>query len=149
MSKLSPFLRFNDSKCREAMNFYKDAIGGELKFMIFGDTPADTAEEMKKEMKGAPMPSEDAVMHSTLTKGDLLLIGSDMMRDKAKVGDNVTIMMECENQKEVDDVFAKLSKGGEIFMKPEKQFWGGYFGTLTDKYGVEWSLHFQMEPMKM
>lgn len=148
MSKLVPYLRFNDQKCREAMEFYKSAFGGTVEYMTVGDTPKDTAEEMAKEMKGAPMPSKDNIMHAKLQSGDLVLLGADMMRDKAVVGDNVTIMVDCKTQKEVDDLFAKISKGGEVFMKPEKTFWGGYFGVATDKYGVEWSFHFQMEEMK-
>ena len=148
MSKLTPYLRFNDGKCREAMNFYKDIFGGKLEIMTVGDTPKDAMMEMEEGMKGMPMPSKDNVMHASLVNGEFALLGADMMRDKAVIGDNVTIMIECKNQKEVDDLFAKLSKGGEVFMKPEKMFWGGYFGVTTDKYGIEWSLHFQMEKMK-
>lgn len=149
MSKLNPYIRFNDGKCREAMNFYKDAFGGTLDIMTFGDVPKETSDEMAKNMKGAPMPSKDMIMHARLQSGDLILLGADMMRDKAVVGDNVSIMVDCKDQKEVDSLFAKMSKGGEVFMKPEKAFWGGYFGVTTDKYGIEWSFHFQMEPMKM
>jgi PhnB protein len=138
MSNLNPFVRINDGKCREAMNFYKDAIGGELKLMTVGDSP------MAKEMPG----KGDLIMHSTLTKGDMMLIGMDMMRDKAVIGDNVGISLACGSEKEVDDVFAKLAAGGEPFMKPEKQFWGGYFAVVTDKYGVEWMLNYQFEQAK-
>ena len=138
MPKLSPYIRFNDTKCREGMNFYKDAFGGELQLMTLGESP----------MAGEMPEAGDRIMHASLQNGDLLLLGSDMMRDKAVVGDNVSIMVVCKSQKELDDLFAKLSVGGEVFMKPEKMFWGGYMGTLTDKYGVEWSFHFQMEPMK-
>lgn len=148
MSKLNPYLRFNDGKCREAMEFYKSAFGGKIDYMTIGDTPKDVMKEMAEGMKGAAMPPKDSIMHAKLESGDLVLLGADMMRDKAVVGDNVTIMVDCKSQKEVDDLFAKISKGGEVFMKPEKTFWGGYFGVTTDKYGVEWSFHFQMEKMK-
>lgn len=138
MSNLNPFVRINDGKCREAMNFYKDAIGGELELMTVGDSP------MGKEMPG----KEGLIMHSTLTKGDMMLIGMDMMRDKAVIGDNVGISLECGSEKELDGVFAKLAAGGDVFMKPEKQFWGGYFAVVTDKYGVEWMLNYQFEQPK-
>jgi len=138
MSKLTPYVRFNDGKCREAMNFYKSVFGGSVEFMVVGETPM--ADKMKD--------SKDKIMHSKLENGDFVLLGADMMRDKAVIGDNVCIMVDCKNQKEVDDLFSKISKGGDVFMKPEKTFWGGYFGVVTDMYGVEWSFHFQMEPMK-
>jgi PhnB protein len=139
-TKVSPYLRFNDLKCREAFGFYKDCFGGgEIQLMTVGDSP------MAKDM---PPGSGDRIMHAVFKKGDMQLLGSDMMRDKAVVGDNVSVMVEFDNEKELNTVFDKMAKGGEVFMKPEEMFWGGVFGTLTDKYGIEWSYHFQKRPMK-
>lgn len=139
MAKLSPFLRFNDSKCREAMNFYKDSLGGELEFMTVKGSPME---------KDFPKDKHGLVMHSTLTKGSWVLIGSDMMRDKAVIGDNVGVSLACESEKEIKTIFAKLSKGGEIFMPLEDAFWGAIFGLVIDKYGVEWMLNYQKTPLK-
>ncbi|MEA2715363.1 MAG: PhnB protein [Candidatus Parcubacteria bacterium] len=139
MAKLNPFVKFNDSKCREGMNFYKDCLGGELDFMPVKDSP------MAKDM---PADKHSLIMHSTLKKGSWTLIGSDMMRDKAIIGDNVGVALECESDDEIKTIFGKLSKGGEVFMPLEEMFWGGVFGLVTDKYGVEWMLNFQMKPMK-
>jgi PhnB protein len=139
MAKLNPFIRFNDGKCKEAMNFYKDCVGGELEFMTTKDTP------MAKDMPGD---KQDLVMHSTLKKDDWMLIGSDMMREKAVIGDSVGISLECESENEIRSIFAKLSAGGEVFMPVEDTFWGALFGVVTDKYGVEWMLNFQKTPMK-
>ena len=131
MTKLSPFIRFNDQKCREAMNFYQECLGGELEFMTARGTP------MEKDM-----PDQlDLIMHSTLTKDNWILIGSDMMRDRAIIGDNVGISLDCESEEEINTVFNKLAAGGEIFMKVEEQFWGALFGVVTDKYGIEWMLN--------
>ncbi len=138
MAKLNPFLRFNDDKCREAMNFYKDCLGGELEFMTAKGTP------MEKDM---PADKLDAIMHSTLTKDDWVLIGSDMMQDRAVAGDNVGVSLECESEEEIKTVFEKLSEGGEVFMPLEDQFWGALFGVVTDKYGIEWMLNFQKTKM--
>ncbi|MDE2041352.1 MAG: VOC family protein [Patescibacteria group bacterium] len=140
MASISPHVRFPDGKCKEGMNFYKAIFGGAVEFMTVGDAPADAGlpEELDKKL----------IMHASLENNDFYLSGSDMMRDPIKAGDNVSIMVDCQNQKEVDDIFAKLAKGGDVFMKPEETFWGGYFGMVTDKYGVEWSLNFQMKPVK-
>jgi PhnB protein len=131
MAKLNPYVKINDGKCREAMEFYKDALGGELEFMTVKGSP------MEKDM---PADKHGLVMHSTLTKGDWVLIGSDMMRDKAVIGDNVGVSLACESEEEVKTAFAKLSKGGEIFMPLEVAFWGSWFSMFTDRYGVEWML---------
>ncbi len=138
MTKLNPFLRFNGGKCREAMEFYKSIFGGKIEYMMLGESP------MAKDMPN----KRNLIMHAELSSGDIVFYGSDMFRDKAAIGDNVGMALNCESEKELRDHFSKLSKGGEIFMKPKKEFWGGIFGIVTDKYGVEWMLNFQVEPMK-
>ncbi len=138
MPQLNTYLRFNDGKCREAMSFYKECLGGELTFQTVGESPM--ASELPPEAK-------DKIMHSTLKKGDLELFASDMMRDKAIVGDNISLALNCESEEEIKKLFSKLSIDGEIFMPLEKAFWGGIFGMVTDKYGVEWMLNFQIDDM--
>ncbi|MBM3257283.1 MAG: VOC family protein [Candidatus Liptonbacteria bacterium] len=138
MATLHPFLRFNDKKCREAMEFYKGIFGGKVEYMTLGESPM---------AKDAPDKS-DYIIHSELSSGKITFFGSDMMRDKAVVGDNVGMALNCESEQELNEHFSKLSQGGDVFMKPEKQFWGGMFAMVTDKYGVEWMLNFQMEPPK-
>jgi PhnB protein len=130
--QINPYIKFNDGKCTEAMNFYQAAIGGELKFMTIKDTPMS---------KDFPADKQGLVMHSTLTKGGVLFLGSDMMRDVAVVGDNVGISIDCKTEQELRDLFDKLSAGGSVFMKPEDAFWGAVFAMFTDKYGVEWMLN--------
>jgi PhnB protein len=73
MFKLNPYLRFNDAKCREAMNFYKSILGGTLTVQTVGESP------MAKEM---PEDKQDLIMHAELASGgDFKLYGSDMMRE--------------------------------------------------------------------
>jgi PhnB protein len=135
MTQLNPFLRFNNGKCREAMNFYKSCFGGELSFMTLGESP------MVKDMPD----KAELIMHAELKKGDFVFFGSDMMRDKAVLGDNVGMALNCESEQEIHDLFAKLSKDGEVFMPIEDVFWGALFGIVTDKYGIEWMLNFMKE----
>lgn len=139
MAQLNPYLRFNDGKCREAMNFYKEALGGEITFQTIGETP------MAKEM---PDDKQGYIMHATFKKDGIEFFGSDMMRDKAVVGDNIGMALNCESEEELKTLFSKLSEGGEIFMPIEKAFWGGLFGMITDKFGIEWMLNYQEEEVK-
>lgn len=114
------------------MEFYKDCFGGELQFMTVKDGPM--AAEVPEESHGL-------IMHSTLRNNGWTLVGSDMMRDRATAGDQVGIMVDFKNESEMRAVFDKLAVGGEVFMPVEDAFWGAFFGVLTDKYGVEWSLN--------
>ncbi|MDE2188830.1 MAG: VOC family protein [Patescibacteria group bacterium] len=139
MSKLAPYIKFNDNACREAMQFYQSILGGKVEFSTIGDSP------MSKEM---PADKQDLIMYSTLTANKIMFFGSDMMRDRAVIGDNVGLALECESENELRGIFDKLKQGGDVFMDQSEQFWGGVFGVVTDKYGVEWMLNFQKKPIK-
>lgn len=139
MAQLNPFVRFNDGKCREAMEFYKTIFGGKVEYMTTGESP------MAKDM---PADKHSLIMHAELNAKGVVFFGSDMMRDKAVIGDNVGMALNCESEKELNEHFAKLSEGGDVFLKPEEAFWGAIFGMVTDKYGVEWMLNFQKKPIK-
>lgn len=139
-TKLNPYLRFNDGKCREAMEFYKSIFGGKVELMTVGED-AEAAKQMPEEKYGL-------IMHSMLESGDIMFMGSDMMMDKAVVGDNVGMALQCASEDELRTHFKKLSEGGDVFMEPAMQSWGGIYGMVTDKYGVEWMLNYQKEPPK-
>jgi PhnB protein len=135
--KINTYIRFNDDKCREGMAFYKNVLGGEkITFMTVAESP------MAKEMDKS---AQDKIMHAKLDlPGGGVLMGSDMMRDKAKIGDNVVMSLDCDSETQINEVFKKLSDGGEVFMPIEKAFWGAMFGMVTDKYGVEWMLNAEL-----
>ena len=42
---------------------------------------------------------------------------------------------------EADKLFAALSAGGKVEMKLQEMFWGDYFGSFTDKFGVNWMIN--------
>lgn len=139
MAILNPYVRFNDSKCAEAMAFYKDCLGGELTIQKVSESP------MAKDMPE----SGDKVMHAELKAPGINLFASDMMRDKATIGDNMALSINCDTEAEGKAIFDKLSVGGDVFMPLEKTFWGAIFGVVTDKYGIEWMVNCQIEPAQM
>ena len=90
MAKLRPYLHF-DGTTREAMNFYKEVLGGEVEFMTLGESKM--ADWPDKPASATP----DKIMHSTLTKDDWVIMASDMMDPSSfKIGDNVDVCLVCE-----------------------------------------------------
>jgi PhnB protein len=132
MAKLTPYLFF-DGNCREAMNFYHDCLGGELKMQTVAESGA--AAHMPKD--AGPL-----IMHSTLDKGSLSLMASDMMDSKSTRGNNMSLTLVCESEAEIKSFFDKLSQGGKVTSPLKTEFWGGTFGQLVDKYGFMWMLNF-------
>lgn len=133
MKHISAYLTFKGN-CREAMNFYKDCLGGELMIQTIGESPM--AAQMPPVMK-------DNVLHATLTNGSNVLMASDMVGEKGLVvGNNVSMVLDCNSSEEIHDYYAGLSAGGSADHPLEETFWGATFGDLTDRYGNRWLLNF-------
>jgi PhnB protein len=131
--QINAYLSFN-CNCREAMTFYKKCLGGELNIQTIGESPL--SDKMPKKMK-------DCILHATLTKGNLILMGSDMLSEQGLVkGNAVSLSLNCSSEKEIRTCYKKLSAGGEATHPLEISFWGALFGGLTDKYGNNWLLNF-------
>jgi PhnB protein len=140
MARTSTYLNF-PRNIEEAFLFYKSVFGTEFVGEIsrFDSVPA---------MPGQPpMAEEDKnlVMHVVLPiLGGHVLMGTDApasMGFTVTQGNNIFINLEPDTRAEADSLFAKLSEGGKVGMQPQEMFWGGYFGSLTDKFGVQWMIN--------
>jgi PhnB protein len=138
MLKVSVYLNF-PRNTEEAFNFYTSVFGTELLeggFMRFRDIPP--AEGMP------PMAEEDLdlVMHCTLPIAEgFQLMGSDVpesMGFKVTTGNNVIINLMPETREETRRLFKGLSEGGVVEQELTEMFWGDYYGSLTDKFGIRW-----------
>lgn len=134
---LDIYLKFEDN-CREAFEFYRDTFGGKFsEFQTFADGPPGmgVSEEYGHRM-----------MHVALPIGPSTLMGCDSVPafgPPTSAGNNFAVSVNADSREQLDDLFAKLSDGGAVTMPLQDMFWGGYFGALTDKFGVAWNLHFQ------
>ena len=129
MARLNPYLNF-DNNCREAMNFYKDCLGGELFLQTVSELPAMAA-QMPPQMK-------DNILHSSLTSGDIVIMASDLNPEKRIEGNTVHLCINCNNENELNSFFSKLSANGKVTEPIADMPWGAKYGALTDKYGKHW-----------
>ena len=138
MARTSTYLNFARNT-EEAFNFYKTVFGGEFTgngIARFGDMPA---------MEGAPQLGEEdkkLVMHIELPiVGGHVLMGTDAPESlgfTVNFGNNVHINLEPDTRTETRRLFDGLSAGGKVTMELQDMFWGAYYGSCTDKYGVQW-----------
>ncbi len=127
---LEPYLFFNGN-AREAMEFYKLVFGGELNISTIAEVPAGTPT-----MPGSK-PTD--VMHASLKGGAVEI----MATDSQKASDHSAKIELCiggTDEALMRQIFDKLADGGKVKVKLDKQFWGDIFGSLTDKYGVDWMM---------
>jgi len=128
--KVVPYVFFY-GRCEEALTYYKGILGGNFEFMKVGDSPmADKA----------PPEHQNHVMHGSFTSGNFEIMAADGMATKAINPDegNITLCLEADNHAEGERIFKALSAGGNVKMPFEDAFWGGKFGALDDKFGIEW-----------
>ena len=127
-SILNPYINFNGN-AKEAMEFYKAALGGELTTSTFkeGGGSVDAAEE-------------NQIMHAMLiTNNGMTLMASDTAKHfQYKPGTNISISLSGENEAELKGYWEKLSQGGNITQPLVKAPWGDQFGMFTDKFGIQW-----------
>ena len=136
MASINSYLTFNGN-CRQAMTFYKKCLGGELTLQTVGDSPLSG--KMPRQMK-------NSVLHATLKKDDLVIMGSDMVGNNGlQKGNNISMILNCNSEKEIRDRYQKLSEDGEQTNPLELTFWGALFGNLVDKFGNHWLLHYQLK----
>ncbi len=132
-TKLEPYLFFRGN-CREAMQFYKAAFGGELMISTVGEAPPGS------------MPDQEAhkndVMHSHLTGGLVSLLASDSQHASPETK-KVELCISGSDDRALRAAFDKLADGGKVKMKLEKQFWGATFGSLVDRFGVDWMFNIE------
>lgn len=138
MASVSTYLNFTRNT-EEAFNFYKSVFGGEFNgngIMRMGDMPPspDTPPISDADKK--------LVMHVELTiLGSHTLMGTDApetMGFTLNFGNNVFINLQPDTRKETKKLYDALSAGGKRTMELQDMFWGDYFGSCVDKFGVQW-----------
>lgn len=137
MASVSTYLNF-DRNTEEAFQFYRQVFQTEFQGDIIRMGAAPSA-------PGQPPLAEadkNLVMHVSLPiTGGHYLMGADAcesMGFSVKFGNNIYINVNPDTRKETKRLFDALAAGGVITMELADMFWGDYFGSCTDKFGVQW-----------
>ncbi len=143
MTRVSTYLNF-PRNTEEAFKFYQSVFGGEFArggIARFHDIPAsDDAPPIAESDK-------DLVMHIELPiVGGHVLMGTDApesMGFTVNKGNNVHINIEPDTKEETIKLFDALSAGGTVTMPLQDMFWGAYFGSCIDKFGIQWMFSYK------
>ncbi len=137
MARVTTYLNF-PGNTEEAFLFYRAVFGTEFVTPIkrFKDAPSEPGDPS--------MPPElaNGVMHVSLPiLGGHVLMGTDapeVMGFKLIPGNNVYINLEPDSRAEAERLFQALAEEGTIESPLQEMFWGAYWGTLTDRFGIHW-----------
>jgi PhnB protein len=139
VATVSTYLNFKRNT-EEAFTFYKSVFGTEIAGVSrFGDMPTSPDD---------PGPSDEdknLIINIQLPiLGGHLLMGSDApdsMGLSLNPGNNVHVCLHPDTRADSDRLFTALADGGTIEMPLEEQFWGDYYGSLVDKFGIQWMVN--------
>ena len=133
---LNPYLNFR-GEARDAMEFYRSVFGGELTVGTFAEF-------------GMPVQPEeqDQVMHAQLTTPNgLTLMGSDTPSHlEITPGTNFSVSLSGEDEAELRGYWDRLSADADVSQPLEAAPWGGAFGMLRDRFGVQWLVNVNGAP---
>ena len=125
MHKISPCI-WLDEEALEAANFYNS---------VFEDSEMLTVSHY---LKDAPMP-EGTVLVAQIRIANIelnLLNGGPIF----KVNPSISLIVECESEKQLENLWQQLSKEGSILMELQEYDFSKKYGWCADKYGVNWQL---------
>lgn len=136
MKSINPYLNFHGNT-EEAFNFYKKVFGGDFLGGIFRFDGAPGSENLSAE-------DRQKIMHVALPMGsNNMLMATDALESmgfKVVLGNNIHLQIYADSKTEADQLFISLSDGGKVTTPIADQFWGDYFGSLVDKFGINWMI---------
>lgn len=138
MASLNPYLSFRNN-ARAAMEYYQSIFGGELTIDTFENFDDMVQEPAEKTL----------VMHAQLETPDgFVLMGADTptgMPYARPAGISVSVSGSDESQ--IEGFWNAFAPDSTVAMPFEVPPWGGRFGMLTDKFGIDWMFaYFPAEP---
>ena len=138
MATVSTYLNFLRNT-EDAFNFYRTVFRTEFAgdgILRFKDIPPS------EEMPPIPDADKNLVMHVSLPiLGGHYLMGTDAPESlgfKVNFGNNVYINLSPDSREETRRLFKELSEGGTVEQELQDMFWGDYYGSCKDKFGVHW-----------
>ncbi|MDB4925314.1 VOC family protein [Mucilaginibacter sp.] len=130
MQKFTTFLMF-EGKAEEAMNFYVALFANSsvLNIMRYGkDGPGE----------------EGTIMHATFSlNGQEFMCIDSAIKHSFTFTPAISIYVNCEDESEIENVYAMLSDGGNVAMPLGNYGFSKKFGWVNDRYGVSWQVNLQ------
>jgi PhnB protein len=141
MASVSTYLNF-PGNTEAAFEFYRSVFGGQ-----FQAPGLQRMSAVPPAPGQPPMPeaAKNLVLHVALPiLGGHVLHGTDAdgsMGFTLTFGNNVHVNLHPDTRAEADRLFKALSAGGKVDMPLQEMFWGDYFGSFTDQFGLKWMIN--------
>lgn len=129
VTQLNPYIHFNGNAA-DAIRHYEEVLGAKVeRSMTYGEMPGNP-----------PQPgSESRIMHCELKLGQCTLMVSDAPAEhEGVIGSHMEVSLIYDDEAEMRQAFEGLAGDGRIVFPLHDAFWGGRFGMLVDRFGIQW-----------
>jgi len=120
-----------DDRAEELFNFYQSAFENVKKLRSSNYTEASS------KMAGRPVGSLMTLEFEIEGLELMALNGGPMFKPNPSISFTVC----CKTAAEVDELFAKLSQGGQVLMPADTYPFSERFAWVSDKFGVNWQIN--------
>ena len=129
--KITTFLTFQKNDSEEAMNFY---------ISLFDNSKIVDIQRWGKEGPG----KEGTIMHATFQlNGQLFMCSDSPPVHEWDFTPAVSNYVECKSEKEIKNLWEKLTENGQVAMPLDNYGFSQKFGWVVDRFGVSWQLNFK------
>jgi PhnB protein len=129
---MNPHLSF-DGQCEAAFKFYEKCLAAQLGAIFrYAGTPISGQ---------VPPEWRDKVMHGSLTVGEQVLTGGDVVPAQYDNPRGFSLSLQLTDTREVERIFHGLADGGRVTVPLEKTFWSPLFGMVVDRFGIPWLIN--------
>lgn len=131
--KITTFLMF-EGQAEKALTFYTS---------LFDDSEIVSIAKYGPDGPGGPE-VEGTVQHALFTlKGQKYMAIDSYEEHNFTFTPSISLFVQCDTEEEINTLYDKLSKGGEIAMPLNSYGFSTKFGWVNDRFGVSWQLNFQ------
>ena len=123
-----PYLLFNGN-CESALEFYTKIFDGTVtQLKRYDRTPFSPQ---------LPPERRQQVMHARFRAPEIRFMASDKF-EGYPADSRISLSLETHDEGEASRLFNALAEGGTVDMALSPAPWGGMFGMLTDRFGIDW-----------
>ncbi|WP_067151539.1 VOC family protein [Pseudotamlana agarivorans] len=129
--QITTFLTFQKNNAEEAMNFYVDLF--------------DNSKVIEIQRYGKDGPGKEGTVLRALFElnGKQFICSDSFIQHDWDFTPAVSNWVECENNKEIEQLFKKLSENGDVKMTLDNYGFSKQFAFVEDRFGVSWQLNWE------
>lgn len=129
-SSVHTHLMFQNGRCEEALHRYGE---------VFGD--AFTIDELDTYDEGSPGPTGQVQLALCTLLGQRITFVDSPVEHAFDMTPAISLFVECDDEAELERLFAALSDGGQTFMPLDDYGFSRRYGWVADRFGVPWQLN--------